>query len=56
MAGHLIRIDRGDRSHVALPVFPLRNFTARDLYVRKGGAVRDAADLAGAAHRHVRLG
>ncbi len=48
MAGHLIRIDRGDRSHVGLPVFPLRNFTARDLYVRKGGAVCDAADLAGA--------
>ena len=41
MAGHLIRIDRGDRSHVGLPVFPLRNFTARDLYVRKGGAVRE---------------
>ena len=25
MAGHLRRIDRGDRSHVGLPVFPLRN-------------------------------
>ncbi|MGH7211983.1 MAG: hypothetical protein ACREF1_11060, partial [Acetobacteraceae bacterium] len=48
MAGHLIRVDRGDRSHVGLPVFPLRNFTARDLYVRKGSAVHDAAGLAGA--------
>ena len=47
MAGHLRRIDQGDRSHVALPVFPLRNFTARDLYVRKDGAIRTAADLNG---------
>lgn len=47
MAGHLRRIDKGDRSLVALPVFPLRNFTARDLYVRKGGAVKTAADLRG---------
>lgn len=47
MAGHLLRIDRGDRSHVGLPVFPLRNFTARDLYVRKDGPVRSASDLAG---------
>jgi 4,5-dihydroxyphthalate decarboxylase len=28
-------------------VFPLRNFTARDLYVRRGGAIRQPADLAG---------
>jgi len=47
MAGHLRRIDQGDQSHVALPVFPLRNFTARDLYVRKDGAIRAAADLNG---------
>ena len=47
MAGHLRRIAQGDRSHVAIPIFPLRNFTARDLYVRKGGAVRTAADLRG---------
>lgn len=47
MAGHLIRIGRGDRSHVGLPVFPLRNFTARDLYVRKGSAIRSVADLDG---------
>jgi 4,5-dihydroxyphthalate decarboxylase len=46
-AQHLYRIDRGDRSHVGLPVFPLRNFTARDLYVREGGAVHGVADLAG---------
>jgi 4,5-dihydroxyphthalate decarboxylase len=36
MAQHVIRIDAGDRSLVAIPVFPLRNFTARDLYTRKG--------------------
>ena len=47
MAGHLRRIDKGDRSHVGLPVFPLRNFTARDLYVRKGGPVKTPADLTG---------
>src|SRR6516225_8276142 len=47
MAGHLRRIDKGDRSHVGLPVFPLRNFTARDLYVRKGGPVKSPADLIG---------
>jgi 4,5-dihydroxyphthalate decarboxylase len=45
MAGHLRRVAAGDRSHVALPVFPLRNFTARDLYVRKDGPVRTPADL-----------
>ena len=47
MAGHLRRIDQGDRSIVALPVFPLRNFTARDLYVRKDGGVTQPADLIG---------
>ena len=47
MAGHLRRIDQGDRSLVALPVFPLRNFTSRDLYVRKDGPVKTAADLRG---------
>jgi 4,5-dihydroxyphthalate decarboxylase len=47
MAGHLRRIDQGDRSLVALPVFPLRNFTARDLYIRKDGPVKTAADLTG---------
>jgi 4,5-dihydroxyphthalate decarboxylase len=47
MAGHLRRIDKGDRSLVALPVFPLRNFTARDLYVRKDGPVKEPAELRG---------
>ena len=47
MAGHLRRIDKGDRSLIGLPVFPLRNFTARDLYVRKDGPVKSAADLRG---------
>jgi 4,5-dihydroxyphthalate decarboxylase len=47
MAGHLRRIDKGDRRLVALPVFPLRNFTARDLYVRKDGPVKTPADLRG---------
>ena len=36
MLQHLVRVDQGDRSLVAVPVFPLRNFTARDVYTRKG--------------------
>jgi 4,5-dihydroxyphthalate decarboxylase len=44
---HLSRIDKRDRSHVGLPIFPLRNFTARDIYVRKGGGISKPADLAG---------
>ena len=47
MANHLWRVEAGDRSHVGLPIFPLRNFTARDLYVRKGGPVKSASDLNG---------
>src|SRR5262250_3790312 len=47
MAQYLYRIDRGDRRYVGLPVFPLRNFTARDLYVRKDGPIREAKDLVG---------
>ena len=47
MAQYLYRIDKGDRRYVGLPVFPLRNFTARDLYVRRGGPIRQPADLAG---------
>ena len=47
MAGHLRRIDNGDRSFVALPVFPLRNFTGRDLYARKDGPIKTPADLIG---------
>ncbi len=39
MLGHLLRVDRGDRSMVAVPVFPLRNFTARDLYIMKGSSL-----------------
>src|SRR2546429_6031101 len=46
MAQYLYRIDKGDRRYVGLPVFPLRNFTARDLYVRRGGPIQQAADLA----------
>jgi 4,5-dihydroxyphthalate decarboxylase len=39
MAQHIVRIDAGDRSLVAVPVFPLRNFTARDLYTRRGATL-----------------
>ncbi len=39
MLGHLLRVDQGDRSLVAVPVFPLRNFTVRDIYVRKGSTL-----------------
>ena len=47
MGIHLRRIDQGDRSFVALPVFVLRNFTARDLYVRQDSALREAKNLIG---------
>jgi len=47
MAQYLYRIDQGDRRYVGLPVFPLRNFTARDLYIRRGGPIQRAVDLAG---------
>ena len=47
VAQHLYRIDKGDRSHVGLPVFPMRNFGARDLYVRQGSPLRGVPDLAG---------
>src|SRR5258705_8693730 len=47
MAKYLYRIDKGDRRYVGIPVFPLRNFTARDLYSRRGGPIRSVADLAG---------
>src|SRR3990172_7251525 len=36
LAQHILRVDRGDRSLVAVPVFILRNFTVRDLYTVKG--------------------
>lgn len=39
MAQQIQRVDRGDRSLVAIPIFPLRNFTVRDLYTRKGVAI-----------------
>jgi 4,5-dihydroxyphthalate decarboxylase len=47
IAGHLRRLEKGDGSFVGLLVFPLRNFTARDLYVRKGGPVSGPSDLIG---------
>jgi 4,5-dihydroxyphthalate decarboxylase len=47
MAQYLYRIDTGDHRVVGLPVFPLRNFIARDLYVRRGGSIRRAEDLVG---------
>jgi len=40
---HLLRVDARQRELVAVPVFPLRNFTARDLYMKKGAAVSPAA-------------
>jgi 4,5-dihydroxyphthalate decarboxylase len=39
MAQHVMRLDAGDREFVAIPVFPLRNFTARDLYTRMGSTL-----------------
>lgn len=42
MLQHLLRVDAQDRSLVAIPIFPLRNFTARDLYTRKGSPLAPA--------------
>lgn len=47
MGIHLKRMDEGNRSFVALPVFVLRNFPARDIYVRQGSNLKTAADLRG---------
>ena len=47
MGIHLRRMDQGDRSVVALPVFVLRNFAPRDLYVRQGAGLTDARQLVG---------
>lgn len=47
MARHLRRVESGDRTYVALPVFPLRNLTARDLYIRQNGSIRSPADMKG---------
>jgi 4,5-dihydroxyphthalate decarboxylase len=47
MGQHLARIGRGDRRFIALPAFPLRNFTARDLYVARGSSLRTPRDLIG---------
>ena len=47
MAQYLYAVDKGDRRFVGLPVFPLRNFTARDLYIRRGGPIKGPSDLAG---------
>ena len=46
-AQHLYRVEQGDRSLVALPIYPMRNFGARDIYVRKGSPLRGVGDLAG---------
>lgn len=47
LAEHLRRVDSGDRSQVGLPVFVLRNFCVRDLYVRKGGDIDSPGRLVG---------
>jgi 4,5-dihydroxyphthalate decarboxylase len=47
LAQHLYRIAAGDRSHVAIPTFPLRNFGARDIYVRRDSRLSAATDLIG---------
>src|SRR5438093_11519034 len=46
MAQYLYRIDKGDRRHVGLPVFPPRSFRAPDLYARPGCPVPQPAALA----------
>lgn len=43
MAQHVMRVAAGDRSMVAIPIFPLRNFTARDAYVAAGSKLKATA-------------
>ncbi len=47
LAQHLYRIAAGDHSHVGLPVFPLRNFGARDIFVRRDSGLTRAVALIG---------
>ena len=47
MGAHLRRVETGDRSFVALPVFILRGFPMRDLYVRKDGPIGTTKDMIG---------
>lgn len=47
MGAHLRRVETGDTSFVALPVFILRGLPMRDLYIRKDGPVRTARDMIG---------
>jgi 4,5-dihydroxyphthalate decarboxylase len=47
MSGQLRRLEQGDRRFVALPVFVLRNFVARDLYVSVRTPRNDPTHLAG---------
>jgi 4,5-dihydroxyphthalate decarboxylase len=47
IGGHLRRVDEGDDRFVALPIFILRGFAGRDLYVRKDGPVKRPSDLIG---------
>lgn len=47
LARHLLRLAEGDRSWVGIPVFPLREFSHRFFYVRRGSRLRDLRDLQG---------
>jgi 4,5-dihydroxyphthalate decarboxylase len=44
---HLIRLSRGDRSWVGIPIFPTRAFRQRCFFVRADSGLRDLTDLAG---------
>jgi 4,5-dihydroxyphthalate decarboxylase len=41
MLRHLLRIDQGDPSFLAIPIFLLRKFTARSIYVPKGSLLKN---------------
>lgn len=44
---HVRRVDVGDRSLVGLPIFVLRNFALRDLYIRRDSGIQEPKDLIG---------
>jgi 4,5-dihydroxyphthalate decarboxylase len=46
-SNHLIRLSRGDRSWVGIPVFPTRAFRQRCFFVLRDSGLSDLKDLAG---------
>ena len=48
LARHVVRLGKGDRRWIAIPIFPLREFPHRFFFVRRGSGIRELRDLRGA--------